>query len=99
MDNQLNKEIEDKQVEVTEDTIFKVIFKIAQDGIGAAPEVQERGGVPILPDKVFRCGLTILEVHIGATSSEEEKIVIYKCQYPNSPYHPSILASIDSYIY
>ena len=91
MDQVIDEALIRNKVTLREHTVVHVTMKIAQDGIGSAPEVQEKGRIPVLPDKVFRCGITLLQMYIDGP--EEKRIVLYRCKLPNSPNHPSIMVN------
>ena len=71
------------------DEPIQVILKISQDGLGSAPEIRSRS-IPVLPDKVFRCSITILQMFVNIN---QKKHILYRCPYPNSPLHPSCMVN------
>ena len=52
MDHIIEDELRRQKCTLEEQTNIYVTLKYMQDGIGSAPEIQEKGRIPILPDKV-----------------------------------------------
>ena len=75
-------------VNVAKDATINVVLKLSQDGLSSAPEIRSKE-MPVLPDKVFRTGVTLLQFFV--LDAEDNKHILYRTELPNSPFHPCLM--------